>query len=90
MNQPNTPEKMKKTPLYAWMGEDEYTGEVGLKQGIVPAGFIPLVAVNGQKIDRDFIIAQLQIQANTYGKPIRFCKYEFVEELITIIPDTLK
>ena len=33
--------------IYAWVGEDEYgSGRVGLKQGVVPAGIIPLVAMD--------------------------------------------
>lgn len=31
---------------FAWVGEDELgSGEVGLKRGYVPAGLIPLVAI---------------------------------------------
>lgn len=91
MIQPNTPNNVKETALYAWVGEDEFgSNDVGLKQAMVPAGCIPLVAVNGKKLDRDYIIAQLQRQANAYGKSIRLCKYEFVEELITVVPESSK
>ena len=83
----NTPDNVKTTALYAWVGEDEMgSGQIGLKQGVVPAGIIPLVAVDGRKMDRDFILAQLQQQANIYGKTIRLCKFEFTEELITLNP----
>ena len=91
MIQPNTPNNVQQTALYAWVGEDELgSGEVGLKQAMVPAGCIPLVSVNDKKIDRNYILAQLQRQANVYGKPIRLCKYVFVEELITIMPELQK
>lgn len=91
MDQSNTPENVKAVNLFAWVGEDELgSGEVGLKQGAVPAGYIPLVSVNAQKLDRDFIVRQLQLQANAYGKTIRLCKYEFVEEIVTIVPETQK
>ena len=33
--------------IVAWVGEDELgSGKIGLKQGHVPAGFIPLVAMD--------------------------------------------
>lgn len=33
--------------IYAWVGEDEYgSGKVGIKQGMVPAGIIPLAAMD--------------------------------------------
>lgn len=39
-----TPEPVRKMVLYAWVGEDELgSGEVGLKQALVPAGFIALI-----------------------------------------------
>ena len=38
--------------LYAWVGEDEFgSGEIGLKQGLVPAGMIPLVADTLESVD---------------------------------------
>ena len=34
----NTPDNVKTTALYAWVGEDEMgSGQIGLKQGVVPA-----------------------------------------------------
>lgn len=83
-----TPEEIKEIALYAWLGEDELgSGKVGLKQALVPAGYIPLVAVENTKLDRDYIQQSLQTQANLYGKTIRFCKFTFVEEVITIEPE---
>ena len=83
-----TPENVKKVALYAWVGEDEFgLGEVGIKQGLVPAGCIPLVSIHDFKISREQVIQQLQSQANVYGKTIRLCKFEFVEEIITLEPE---
>jgi hypothetical protein len=79
-----TPANVKKVSLYAWVGEDELgSGEVGY----VPAGCIPLVSIHDFKISREQVIQQLQAQANVYGKTIRLCKFEFVEEVITIEPE---
>lgn len=79
--------KVEKMVLYAWVGEDELgSGEVGLKQGIVPAGCIALVASKEGKIDQPFIIEQLRKQASTYGKTIRLCRFIFEEELLTLEP----
>ncbi len=85
---PATPENVKEIYLYAWLGEDEHgSGKVGLKQALVPAGMIPLVAVDDFKLDREYIQEALQAQANQYGKTIRFCKFKFVEEIITLEPE---
>ncbi len=82
-----TPDNVKEVFLYAWVGEDEQgSGQLGLKQALVPAGLIPLVSVNEKKIDKEYIKDALQSQANTYGKTIRLCKFSFVEELVTIHP----
>lgn len=78
---------LKDVELYAWMGEDEHgSGEIGIKQGLVPAGLIPLVSIDAQKISRDYIINNLQRQADMYGKTIRLCKYVMTEEVITLRP----
>jgi hypothetical protein len=69
--------------LWAWVGEDEFgSGEMGLKQGIVPAGCIPLVACVQGKIDQNYIKKQLEYTARQSKKPIslvRFC-FERVED----------
>lgn len=84
----NTPAEVKSLPLYAWVGEDELgSGQVGLKMGLVPAGYIPLVSVRAGRLDQPDILGQLQAQANTYRKTIRLCKFEFVQEIVTIEPD---
>jgi hypothetical protein len=75
--------------LYAWVGEDELgSGTVGLKQGAVPAGIIPLVSTadDRHKITRPDLIAQLQRQADHYGKSIRLVRYVYAEEVLEILP----
>lgn len=70
--------------------EDEHgSGEVGLKQGITGAGCIPLVAVDGFKLDREDMRQQLQHQANVYRKTIRLCRFVCVEELVTLEPEEI-
>ena len=83
-----TPDKVKKVELYAWVGEDEFgSGQIGIKQALVPAGYIPLVSINGSRLSEDDIKDQLQKQARKYGKTIRLCKFEFVEEIVTLNPE---
>lgn len=62
--------------LYAWIGEDEFgSGEVGIKQARVPAGFIPMVATRRDKVDRPEIRHALQRQAEAYGVTIRLVSF---------------
>ncbi len=66
--------------LYAWVGEDELgSGRIGLKQGLVPAGFIPLVTMDydAQKIMRGAIRLAMEQQAKMYGKKIRLVRFRF-------------
>lgn len=64
--------------LYAWIGEDELgSGEIGIKQGLVPAGLIPLVAISKPKMDG--LKIQMNTQARVYGKKIRLARFVFVE-----------
>ncbi len=50
--------KVEDLDLFAWVGEDEFgSGEIGLKQGLVPAGCIPLVAVTEQKMSQPYIVS---------------------------------
>jgi hypothetical protein len=73
--------------LFAWIGEDEFgSGTVGLKQGAVRAGMIPLVSVNREKIDYAALVRQLQLQADQFGKTIRLVRYTAVETVITLTP----
>ena len=73
--------------MYAWIGEDEMgSGRVGIKQGHVPAGFIPLVAMDFDKEKLERLQARLQDQADRHGKVIRLAKFTFVEDVITLNP----
>jgi hypothetical protein len=76
------------TELFAYIGEDELKpgGEIGLKQAVVPVGIVPLVAVHRDKIDRRELQAQLQRQADAYGKTIRLVRFVEAETLVTITP----
>lgn len=72
--------KLEELCLYAWVGEDEHgSGEIGLKQGLVPAGYIPLVATRQDKIDRPALELGMNLQAKLYGKRIRLVKFVFSE-----------
>lgn len=76
--------------VYAYVGEDEFGGAgIGLKQGDVPAGRIPLAVIESHlhKIRRPHLVAQLQLQVNTYKKPIRLVRYVAVEEILVIKPE---
>ncbi len=76
--QAQAPERLRTLELFAWIGEDELgSGVVGLKQGLVPAGFIPLVATQRSKIDRDQLIGAMGYQAALYGKKIYLCRFTF-------------
>jgi len=80
---------LKGFTLYAYVGRDELgSGEVGLKQGKVPAGYIPLVVIESdrEKIERPFLRAQLQAQADRYRQTIRLVRFVAVEEILTIEP----
>jgi len=84
-----TPNRRSTVPeLFAWVGEDELgSGEIGLKQAIVPAGTIPMVAIHRHKMDRDDIIQQLQVQASFFGKTIKLYRYIAVDLLKEITPE---
>lgn len=73
--------------LYAYIGPDQFgSGVIGLKQARVPAGMIPLVAMEREKIDRPEVIEQLQCMVDAYLEPIALVRYELVEELFTLTP----
>lgn len=67
--------------LFAWLGEDDELGSgiVGLKQALVPAGYIPLVATTQAKVDRETITVQMEGQASAYGKKIYLCRFTLQE-----------
>lgn len=71
-------EKLQSVQLFAYIGEDEHGGgQIGLKQAQVPAGLIPIVAVDEAKVNRQHIMAQLQHHANHFGKTIYLCRFKF-------------
>lgn len=75
-----TPAVVQATSLYAWIGEDEHgSGEIGIKQSLVPAGLIPMAAIKREKMERHWAAAEMQAAA--YGKRIRLCRYAFAEIL---------
>jgi len=64
--------------LYAWVGEDEHgSGEIGIKQGHVPAGMIPLVAIDRSKVEK--LKPMLQRQTDGYGKRIYLVRFRYAE-----------
>jgi hypothetical protein len=78
----SVPQRLKEHALYAWVGEDELgSGRIGLKQGRVPAGFIPLVTMDydRHKIERAQVREQMEMQSETYGKKVRLVKFVFAE-----------
>lgn len=80
---------MDEPDLFAYMGEDEHgSGEIGIKAALVPAGFIPIVAVDRDrhKIERDGVVDSLHAQAMIYGKQIRLVRYVPVEVVRVIDP----
>jgi hypothetical protein len=69
---------MNDIELFAWLGEDEFgSGEIGLKQGMTPAGIIPLVAIKQESVER--YKQQLEMQAASYGKRIKLCRFVLAE-----------
>ena len=64
--------------LYAWVGEDELgSGEIGLKQGVVPAGTIPMVAISQEKMEKYW--DQAELMARRYGKRIFLVRFAAVD-----------
>lgn len=79
--------EVKTLKLYAWVGEDELgSGRVGLKQGLAPAGMVPLVATSREKMGQDYIVAQMQAQALQSGKSISLVAFSFEEVIETLGP----
>lgn len=73
---------LKDLEIVAWVGMDERgSGRVGIKQGQVPAGFIPLAAMDfdAHKLQRPELLLQLEAQAATWGKRIRLVRFRAVE-----------
>jgi hypothetical protein len=78
--------------LVAFVGLDELgSGAVGIKQALVPAGYIPLVAVasDRHKLERPSVIAALQAQADRYNVVIRLVRFVETETLLELHPKAL-
>ncbi len=74
--------------LFAWIGEDEFgSGEVGLKRGLVPAGDIPLVSIDPNKLMTSSLIDQMQRIVNQYKKARRLARFIEVETRVTLRPE---
>lgn len=71
--------------LYAWVGEDELgSGEIGIKQGLVPAGFIPLVATSLEKMAN--LKPQMEEQAKKYGVNLVLARFDFRAVITDVTP----
>jgi hypothetical protein len=80
--------RLKNLELYAWVGEDELgSGKIGLKQAIVPAGAIAMVAIAQDKIDQPYIREQLQQIADKYKKSRYLVRFEFAEIVSIMEPE---
>lgn len=77
------PERIKNMELYAWIGQDDQpdrtqrTGEWGIKQGLCPAGYIPIVAVKRGKVEP--FAERFEAQASAMGKKIRLVRFAYAE-----------
>jgi hypothetical protein len=67
--------------IYAWIGEDENGGRIGLKQGMTPAGLIPLVAMDYHLDRLAKLLPRLEEQARVSGKKIRLYKFTITGEM---------
>jgi len=69
--------------IYAWIGEDEGgSGIVGIKQGVTPAGKIPLVAADFHLDRLAKLLPQMEGMAEMFGKKIRLVKFNITEEVV--------
>lgn len=77
--------------MFAYIGMEEIAGRpqrVGIKQGMVPAGFIPLVVMDYDraKLMREDVVKQLQAQANKFGQSIRLARFTYIDDVLTLHP----
>lgn len=78
----NSPDSF--TEMYAWIGEDEFgSGIVGLKQGLTPAGMIPLAAMAHHLNRLTKLKPIMEVQASQYGKKIYLCRFSMIEIVTT-------
>lgn len=75
----DVPEQLENLILYAWVGPNDAPGakddKWGIKRGIVPAGDIPLVAVDCQKVEK--VWPQMKGLARGTGKVRCLARFEF-------------
>jgi hypothetical protein len=73
------PEELENLMLYAWVGPNDAPDATdstwGIKQGVVPAGYIPLVAVDQAKMERLF--PQMAVMAKATGKVRYLARFVF-------------
>jgi hypothetical protein len=63
--------------MYAWVGEDELgSGRIGLKQAMVPAGMIPLAAMDYHLDRLDKLKPVMEAQAAASGKRIYLVRFQ--------------
>jgi len=73
-----TPKEVREFEVYAWVGRDEHgSGVFGLKQSQVPAGMIPMVSTDQQKLDKYW--NQAEVQAAICNQRIYLVKLTFAE-----------
>ena len=77
------PKKAEEMVLYAWVGaqDDPFAktgkGEFGLKQGVVPAGTIPIVACKEEKVNTQDIVDQMKKWVGLTGIPRQLVRFKF-------------
>lgn len=82
------PPRAQPLTLYAWVGEDELgSGRVGIKAGSVPAGVIPLAAMDFDYVKLARLAPQMQAQATAFGKTIRLARFTFAADAIVVTPE---
>jgi hypothetical protein len=80
-------QRLKQLELYAWVGEDELgSGAMGLKQGMVPAGCVPLVSIHYAKLHTDDLMAQGRKIVDEYGHARYLCRFVFDAVVDAILP----
>ena len=73
--------------VYAYMGKDELgSGEIGLKQGLTPAGMIPLVSMHRAKLEHPNLLDQMRHQVDLSSQAIMLVRFLAVEVVRVIRP----
>jgi len=79
MSEDRVPEQLENLVLYAWVGPndapDAKDDKWGIKRGIVPAGDIPLVAVDSWRVEKQW--PQMKGWAVRTGKVRYLARFEF-------------